>query len=60
MGGHQNASLNAEAHMLWDFYEGRNIWLFASYTPSALNTAADRESRMSNVDTEWQLNRDFF
>ena len=31
-----------------------------SYIPSCENTEVDRESRVTNVDTEWDLNWKYF
>ena len=36
------------------------ITINASYIPSRENTEADRESRITNVDTEWELNGKYF
>lgn len=33
----------------------RKLWIFAAYISSENNTDADRESRIKNIDTEWEL-----
>lgn len=43
---------------IWDFCIVRNIWISAAYVPGVENTAADEESRNTNMDTEWRLNTD--
>lgn len=54
MGGIQHTHLNDIAREIWQWCESRNIFVFASYVKSAENIA-DFESRLINVDTEWQL-----
>jgi len=41
--------------MVW-----RNIYLFASYIASIDNTIADRESRSTNINSEWSLSEQAF
>ena len=55
MGGVQYPKLNNLARDLWQWCEEREIWVFASYIPSSENVDADRESRITNIDTEWEL-----
>ena len=55
MGGIQFPNLNAVAWNIWRWCEDRNIWIFASYISSKDNVEADRESRVTNIDTEWSL-----
>lgn len=55
MGGVQYPELNKLAREIWQFCESKHIWLFASYIKSEENVEADRESRIKNIDTEWEL-----
>lgn len=54
-GGIQYLTLNRLARNIWQWYEEREIWIVASYISSQENTDADRESRRTNIDTEWKL-----
>ncbi|XP_044005613.1 uncharacterized protein LOC122850548 [Aphidius gifuensis] len=56
MGGIRFPHLNKITKELWDWCESRKIWVFAEYIPSKENTEADTESRITNLDTEWELN----
>jgi len=56
MGGQHSPQLNDEAQHFWHFCEAKRLWVFASYIKSSDNVAADRASRVTNVDTEWELN----
>lgn len=51
----QHPLLSNVARDIWRWCEERNIYLFASYIASVDNVIADRESRISNTDTEWSL-----
>lgn len=55
MGGIQFDKLNSLARTIWQWSEVRRIWLFASYIKSKENKEADRESRIKNIDSEWEL-----
>ncbi|XP_046468122.1 uncharacterized protein [Neodiprion pinetum] len=55
MGGVQYAALHGIAKEIWQWCECRKIWIFASYIASKENVEADRESRIKNIDTEWEL-----
>lgn len=54
-GGVQFPHLSNLARDIWEWCERRQIWLQASYISSAENVQADRASRNTNVDTEWEL-----
>ncbi|XP_053970336.1 uncharacterized protein LOC128872056 isoform X1 [Hylaeus volcanicus] len=54
-GGIQYPHLNELTRKLWQWCERRKIWIHASYIPSAQNKKADRASRITNIDTEWEL-----
>ncbi|XP_036150166.1 uncharacterized protein LOC105830632 [Monomorium pharaonis] len=55
MGGVQHPNLHKIAKEIWQWCEARNIWITASYIKSGDNAEADRESRITNIDTEWEL-----
>lgn len=55
MGGVQHSNLHKITKEIWQWCEARNIWLVASYIKSQDNIEADRESRIKNIDTEWEL-----
>lgn len=54
MGGTKFNSLNKIAKQIWEWCIPRNLWLFAEYVASKENPA-DEGSRLSNLDTEWEL-----
>ncbi|KAI8428150.1 hypothetical protein MSG28_002397 [Choristoneura fumiferana] len=60
MGGVQFPHLNELARQIWQWCEKRNIWLFASYINTKDNVEADKESRRTNPDTEWELSSSAF
>lgn len=55
MGGVRHAKLSKIARNIWEWCEIRNIWVYASYIPSSLNSIADAESRRNPNDTEYML-----
>ena len=55
MGGVRHPNLHSITKDIWQWCEERNIWLMASYIRSEDNVEADRESRVKNIDTEWEL-----
>lgn len=55
MGGVQYEHLNDISRQIWQWCEERQIFIFASYIKSKDNVDADRESRRTNIDTEWEL-----
>lgn len=60
MGGIRFKNLNNLAHLIWDWCEQRNIWIFASYIKSKDNFKADKESRRLEPETEFSLNNSTF
>ena len=60
MGGTHVRGLNEIARKIWEWCAQKNILLYASYIPSKENIEADRESRVTNIDTEWELNERVF
>ena len=55
MGGIQYPNLHSLSRQIWGWCESRKLWIHASYIASKENVEADRESRIRNVDTEWEL-----
>lgn len=60
MGSIQHLKLDCLTREIWQWCENRKIWLFASYIPSADNWQADKESRITDSDTEWSLAFKYF
>lgn len=60
MGGVQYVHLNDITREIWQWCERRKLFIFASYIKSKDNKEADRESRRTNIDTEWELSNDAF
>ena len=60
MGGVRHSKYNKLARDIWQWAEERNIFLFASYISSSDNSEADALSRVSNLDTEWELCNEAF
>lgn len=54
MGGTRFRNLHELVKELWEWCMARNIWLFAEYVASKENPA-DEGSRLTNIDTEWEL-----
>ena len=54
MGGTRANDLHLITKDLWQFCEDRDIWVFAEYVASKENVA-DEGSRLTNLDTEWEL-----
>lgn len=60
MGGIQFPNLNSIAKEIWKWCEHRNIWVYASYIKSKENTIADRESRVLEPETEFEISNKAF
>jgi hypothetical protein len=60
MGSIKFPSLSALARKIWCWCAERNIFIFASYIPSALNIEADAELRVVSEETEWTLAQSYF
>ncbi|XP_066600758.1 uncharacterized protein [Prorops nasuta] len=56
MGAVRVDNLGTLARKIWQWAEQRDIILFTSYIASAENTIADKLSRISQDDIEWELN----
>lgn len=55
MGGIQYPHLTQVTRDIWQWCISRKIFIVASYIKSSENSIADRESRRSHPDTEWEL-----
>lgn len=51
----QYPHLSELSRKIWEWCEKKNLWVKASYIPSAKNVEADRASRHDNIDSEWEL-----
>lgn len=60
MGSVKYPKLSFLARELWQWCERRDIWVQASYIPSACNSVADFESRILPSETEYELNNKIF
>ncbi|XP_057338489.1 uncharacterized protein LOC130676352 [Microplitis mediator] len=45
---------------IWDWCETRKIWIFATYISSKDDFYTDAASRLTNIDTEWELSQNAF
>lgn len=54
-GGTKFDHFNSLARQIWQWCEARNLWIFASYIKSRDNVVADKESRRSATEIEWEL-----
>lgn len=59
-GGIQFPHLSELAREIWLWCEQRDLFVVASYIPSAENIEADAASRITNIDTEWELSSRVF
>ncbi|KYN09293.1 hypothetical protein ALC57_18589, partial [Trachymyrmex cornetzi] len=59
-GGVRFPHLSELSRKIWDWCEGRALWLKATYISSKDNVEADRASRITNIDTEWELSPSAF
>uniref|UniRef100_A0A1Y1M5T5 Reverse transcriptase domain-containing protein n=1 Tax=Photinus pyralis TaxID=7054 RepID=A0A1Y1M5T5_PHOPY len=56
MGSVQHQSLNKLSRIIWQWCEGKNIYLYASYIKSKDNFEADAQSRLKlSKETEWEI-----
>lgn len=54
MGGIKHKDLHELTKELWEWCRTKEIWVFAEYVASK-NNPADLSSRITNIDTEWEL-----
>ena len=47
---------NNLVHLIWNWCIDLNIWLSTAHIPGKLNVLANKESRNTNMGTEWALN----
>jgi len=59
-GGIQFPHLSKLARKIWQWYENKKLWVKASYITSKENVEADAASRVTNLDTEWELSDRYF
>lgn len=55
MGSVQHQHLNTLTKKVWQWCQGRNLWLPAAYINTKDNWQADEESRALKPETEWSL-----
>ena len=60
MGGTRFLKYNKLSRQIWQCYEARKLYIFASYIPSKENTEANRKSKINNIDTEWEVSSRIF
>ncbi|XP_011865448.1 PREDICTED: uncharacterized protein LOC105560706 [Vollenhovia emeryi] len=59
-GGVQFPHLSELARKIWQWCENKKLWIRASYIASKENVEADTASRITNLDTEWELSDRYF
>ena len=57
MGTSHSAPCNGLEKEIWEWCIDRNIWLSAAHIPGVLNIKADFESRRTNDNMEWMVDR---
>ena len=60
MGGIKSNTCNDIAIRIWQFAIKNKFWISAAHIPGIHNTEADKQSRILEDTTEWQLNPDIF
>lgn len=60
MGGSKSRPCNNIARQIWMWALEHDNWITTAHLPGKDNTVADRESRLFNDRTEWQLNTAIF
>jgi len=60
MGTSHSPFCNNLARIIWDWCLDHNIWLSTAHIPGKLNVLADKESRNTNMGTEWALNQSVY
>jgi len=60
MGSIKFPHLSDLAKKIWSWCAERDLFIYASYIPSAQNFEADAESRVILVETEWSLDQSYF
>jgi len=58
MGSIKFPALSELARKIWSWCAKRDIFIYASYIPSAQNFEADAESRVRSEETEWSLGQE--
>jgi hypothetical protein len=57
MGTSHSVDCNNLCKTIWEWCITHNIWISAAYLPGKLNTIADAESRSTNSNLEWMLDK---
>lgn len=60
MGGIQFSTLHRVAKEIWQWCEERGLWVYASYIRSKDNVIADKETRVLEIETEYQISNKAF
>ena len=60
MGGIKSKTCNDIAIRIWQFVIDGKFWISAAHIPGIYNTEADKQSRILQDATEWQLNPSLF
>lgn len=60
MGSIKFSYLSNLAREIWSWCADRDLFIYASYIPSAQNFEADAESRVVSEETEWTLSQAYF
>ncbi|KYM94552.1 hypothetical protein ALC62_14809 [Cyphomyrmex costatus] len=60
MGSIKFPTLSNLARQIWMWCADRDLFVYASYIPSAQNIEADAESRVISEESEWALNQGYF
>lgn len=59
-GSVQHLKLGKITKQIWQWCEEKQIHIFASYIPTKQNRAADKQSRITEIETEYELNENTF
>lgn len=60
MGSVKFPLLSGLAREIWSWCAERDLFIYASYVPSAQNFEADAESRVTSDETEWSISQPYF
>lgn len=60
MGSIKFPHLSNLAREIWNWCAERDLFIYASYIPSAQNFEADAESQVISEETEWSLEQSYF
>ena len=60
VGSMKSQTCNNTACRIWDFSTKNQMWVSAAHVPGTINIEADKQSRVLEDATEWNLNPDLF